>query len=57
MVALLKQKAKIGTAMKPRKTFEVADVFKRKRLDGGFYENLVNQASHKEEKKKESKIP
>ena len=29
MAALLKQKAKVGVATKPRKTFDHADVFKR----------------------------
>jgi len=36
MSALLKQKAKVGVATKPRKSFEVADVFKRMRGPGGF---------------------
>ena len=35
MAALLKQKAKVGVATKPRKSYEHADVFKRfKQADG-----------------------
>ena len=35
MGALLKQKAKVGVASKERKTYDIADVFKRvKRPDG-----------------------
>ena len=35
MVALLKQKAKVGVAQKPRKTYDVADVFKKHRGEDG----------------------
>ena len=31
MVALLKQKSKVNITMKPRKTYEIANVLKRKR--------------------------
>ena len=35
MVALLKQKAKVGAAQKTRKTYEVADVFKKHKSNDG----------------------
>jgi hypothetical protein len=50
MVALLKQKAKVGVATKPRRTFEVSDVFKRlKQPDGSFknapsVQNLIDES-------------
>ena len=35
MVSLLKQKAKVGVAQKERKTYDLADVFKKHRDDDG----------------------
>ena len=49
MAALLKQKAKVGVATKPRKSFEVADVFKKvKKPDGTVVKSQV-QVKDKEE--------
>ena len=42
MVALLKQKAKVGVARKERKTYEVADVFKKHQGEDG-KTTLINQ--------------
>ena len=54
MSALLKQKAKVGVATKPRKNFEVADVFKRMRGPGGFTQNVPQpNRSHEEQKEGE----
>ena len=54
MSALLKQKAKVGVATKPRKSFEVADVFKRMRGPGGFSQNVPQpNRSHEEQKEGE----
>ena len=44
MMALLKQKAKVGVATKPRRTFDIADVFMRvKQADGS-----IKQVQHEE---------
>ena len=54
MSALLKQKAKVGVATKPRKSFEVADVFKRMRGPGGFTQNVPQpNRSHEEQREGE----
>ena len=42
MVALLKQKSKIMVAQKPRKTYEVKNMFKRQKLEDS---NLANSQS------------
>ena len=42
MVSLLKQKAKIGVTQKSRKTFDVADVFKKHRSNDG-KTTMINQ--------------
>ena len=43
MSALLKQKAKVGVANKERKSYEVADVFKRRHGPGGTNINVPQQ--------------
>ena len=54
MSALLKQKAKVGVATKPRKSFEVLDVFKRMRGPGGSSQNVPQpNRSHEEQKEGE----
>ena len=40
MVALLKQKSKIGMAQKKRRTFEIANVFKKKKEEDGTVTNI-----------------
>ena len=42
MDALLKQKAKVGVAQKQRKTYDVADVFKKHRNEEG-KTTMINQ--------------
>ena len=56
MGALLKRKAKVGVATKPRKSFEVADVFKRMWGPGGFSQNVPQPNRNHEEQKEGERI-
>jgi hypothetical protein len=51
MVALLKQKAKVGVATKPRRTFEISDIFKRIKLPDGSVRNAVSMQNLTDESK------
>ena len=56
MSSLLKQKAKVGVATKERKTFDVADVFKRVKKKDGTVLNIPQEHRPLEEFKEERKI-
>jgi hypothetical protein len=56
MVALLKQKAKVGVATKPRRTYEIADIFKRVKLPDGTVKNAVSMQNLIDESKEQRSI-
>ena len=51
MSALLKQKAKVGVASKERKTYDIADVFKRVKRPDGTVINVPQEGRSQEEVK------
>ena len=49
MSALLKQKAKVGVATKQRKSYDIADVFKRVKRPDGTVVNVAQRERSQEE--------
>jgi hypothetical protein len=56
MVALLKQKAKVGVATKPRRTYEISDIFKRIKMPDGSVKNAVSMQNLIDESKEQRSI-
>jgi hypothetical protein len=56
MVALLKQRAKVGVATKPRRTYDTADIFKRIKEPDGSVRNAVSMQNLVDESKEQRSI-
>ena len=56
MSALLKQKAKVGVATKERKSYDIADVFKRVKRPDGTVINVPQEGRSQEEVKDDRTI-
>jgi hypothetical protein len=56
MAALLKQKSKVGVAMKPRKSYEHADVFKRFKQSDGSIRSVLQEQVGPDQLKEQQRI-